>query len=167
MALAPPSQQDRTATRVRAQHGTMLQDGRRMGLGAGFLILAVMGGGALVRVWAVRRVRAGDRRAVPILLFSTLLIALLLTAAAAWFAFRSPLLGIPMLIGALIIGGVWLRVSIDTARYAGPIRGARDRMDDLTDRMDRTYRGLAASLVSLGFVSAILVVLWLFGRGWF
>ena len=138
-----------------------------MGPGAGVIILALMGGAALMRVWAARRVRAGDRRPVPVLLFSTLLITLLLVAAAAWFAFRSPLLGIPLTIGALLIGGVWLRVSIDTARYGGPLRGNRDRMDDLTDRMDRTYRSLAASLLGIGFVGAILAVLWLFGRGRF
>jgi hypothetical protein len=138
-----------------------------MGPLAAVLVLALMGGGALVRVWAARRVRAGDRRAVPLLLFSTLLVALLLVGAAVWFAFRSPLIGIPLTIGALVIGGAWLRVSLDTARYAGPLRGSRDRMDELADRMERSYRGLAAGLLGVGFVGAVLAVLWLFGRGRF
>ena len=138
-----------------------------MGPGVAVIILALMGGAALARFWAAGRVRAGDRRAVPVLLFSTLLIALLLAGVAVWFAFRSPLLGIPVTIGALVIGGAWLRVSLDMVRYAGPTRGSRDRMDELADRMDRTYRKLAASLLGFGFVGAILVVLWLFGRGRF
>jgi hypothetical protein len=138
-----------------------------MGPGLAVIILVLMAGTALVRVWAARRVRRGDRRAVPLLLFSTLLVAMLLVGAAAWFAFRSPVVGIPLTIGALVIGGAWLRVSLDTARYAGPIRGTRDRMDDLADSMERTYRGLAAGLLGVGFVGAILAVLWLFGRGRF
>lgn len=138
-----------------------------MGPGLGVIILALMGGAAFVRVWAQRRVRAGDRRAVPMLLFSTLLIALLLTGAALWFALRSPLLGIPVTIGALVIGGTWLRVSVDTARYAGPPRVTPDRMDVLTERLAGSYRSLAAALAGLGFVIAILGVLWLFGRGRF
>ena len=138
-----------------------------MGPGLGVIILALMGGTAFVRVWAQRRVRAGDRRAVPMLLFSTLLIALLLAGAALWFAFRSPLLGIPVTIGALVIGGAWLRVSVDTARYAGPPRAVPDRMDVLTERLAGSYRSLGAALAGLGFVIAILGVLWLFGRGRF
>jgi FtsH-binding integral membrane protein len=138
-----------------------------MGPAAGFLILIAMGAAALVRVWSARRVRAGDRRAVPLLLFSTLIVALLLVGAAVWFAFRSPLIGVVLTIGALVIGGAWLRVSLDTARYGGPIRGRRDRMDDLTDSLERTYRALAAGLLGLGFVGAILGVMWLFARGRF
>jgi len=138
-----------------------------MGPGAGVIILALLGGVALLRAWAARRVRAGDRRVVPMLLFSTLFIVLLITGAAIWFAFRSPILGLPLTIGALLLGGIWLRVSVDTARYGGPRRGGRDRMDDLTDRMDRTYRSLAATLLAFGFAGAILAMLWLFGRGRF
>jgi FtsH-binding integral membrane protein len=138
-----------------------------MGPAAGFLILVAMGAAALIRVWAARRVRAGDRRAVPLLLFSTLVVALLLVGAAVWFAFRSPLIGTALTIGALVIGGAWLRVSLDTARYGGPLRGTRDRMDDLTDALERTYRALAAGLLGLGFVGLILGVMWLFARGRF
>ncbi len=138
-----------------------------MGPGLGVIILALMGGASIVRVWAGRRVRRGDRRAVPMLLFSTLLIALLLTTATVWFALRSPLMGIPLTIGALVIGGAWLRVSVDTARYGGPARVMPDRMDELTDRMVRAYRSLGATLAGLGFLVAILGVLWLFGRGRF
>jgi len=101
------------------------------------------------------------------LLFSTLLIALLLAGAAVWFTLRSPLLGIPLTIGALLIGGAWLRVSVDTARYGGPSRAVPDRMDELTDRLVRSYRSLGATLAVLGFILAILGVLWLFGRGRF
>ena len=140
---------------------------RVMGPGLGVIILALMGSAAVVRVWAARRVRRGDRRPVPMLLFSTLLIALLLAGAAVWFALRSPLLGIPLTIGALVIGGAWLRVSVDTARYGGPARTTPDRMDERTDRMVRMYRSLGATLAGLGFVVAILGVLWLFGRGRF
>src|SRR6187402_1919086 len=71
------------------------------------------------RAAAARGVRGGDRRMVPPLLFSTLLVALGLIGAAAWFAFRSPILGIPLTIAAVVVGGVWLRVSLDTARHAG------------------------------------------------
>ena len=58
-----------------------------MGPGLGVIILALMGGAALVRVWAQRRVRAGDRRAVPMLLFSTLLKNL---ADAGWVGHAQP-----------------------------------------------------------------------------
>jgi len=139
----------------------------RVGPGIGLIVLIAIGGAALARAWAERRVRRGDRRMVPLLLLSTLLVALLLLGAAAWFAFRQPLVGVPLTIGALVLGGAWLRVSLDTARYAGPARPTPDRMDALADSLAATYRSLAAGLLGIGFVAAIIAVLWLFGRGRF
>jgi hypothetical protein len=138
-----------------------------MGPTAGLAVLLLIGGAALVRAWSMRRLRGGDRRTIPVLLLSTLVVALLLVGAAAWFAFRSPLLGIPLTIGALVVGGAWLRVSIDAARFTGPASRPRDGMDDLAERMDRAYRGLATGLLGVGFVGALLAVLWLFARGRF
>ncbi|MFN8623088.1 MAG: hypothetical protein U0869_20310 [Chloroflexota bacterium] len=137
-----------------------------MSPGLGVLILLALGGAAIARVWSERRVRAGDRRTAPILLFSTLLIALLLAGAGVWFAFRTPLLGIPLTIGALLLGGVWLRVSLDMVRYAGPQR-APDRMDDLAERMARSYRAIGATLLAFGFGGAVLLVMYLFARARF
>ena len=138
-----------------------------MGPGAGVLILLLLGGAALVRAWAARRVRVGDRRMVPLLLLSTLLIALVLAGVGIWMAFRSPLIGLVATIGALLLGGAWLRVSLDTARYAGPPRPQPDRFDALAARMDASYRSVAAILLALGFGGLVLGVLYLFGRGRF
>jgi hypothetical protein len=138
-----------------------------MGPGAGTVILLLLAGAAVARLWSERRVRTGDRTTAPILLFSTLLIALLVAGVGAWFAFRTPLLGIPLTIGALLLGGVWLRVSLDTVRYAGPPRLVPDRMDVLADRMARSYRAVAATLLAFGFAGAVLLVLTLFARARF
>ena len=138
-----------------------------MGLSAGLIVLAILGGAALVRAWAARRVRGGDRRLAPTLLLSTLLIVLVLAGVGVWLAVRSLLLGIPATVGALLLGGAWLRVSLDTVRFGDPAPRGRDRMDDLADRMDRTYRSLTATLLAFGFAGAILIVVYLFGRGRF
>jgi hypothetical protein len=138
-----------------------------MGPGAGVLILLLLGGAALVRAWAARRVRIGDRRMVPVLLLSTLLIALVMAGVGVWMAFRSPLLGAIVTVAALLLGGGWLRVSLDTARYAGPPRAQPDRFDALAERMDSSYRSVAAILLAIGFGGLILGVLYLFGRGRF
>ena len=138
-----------------------------MGPGAGVLILLLLGGAALVRAWAARRVRIGDRRMVPVLLLSTLLIALMIAGVGVWMTFRSPLIGVVVTVAALLLGGGWLRVSLDTARYAGPPRPQPDRFDALAARMDASYRSVAAILLAIGFVGLILGVLYLFGRGRF
>jgi hypothetical protein len=104
---------------------------------------------------------------VPLLLVSTLLIALLLAGVGVWLAFRSPIVGIPVTVGALVLGGVWLRISLDTARYGGPARAVPDRMDALAARMAGTYRAIAATLLAIGFAGLVLGVLYLFGRGRF
>ena len=117
-----------------------------MGLSAGLIVLAILGGAALVRAWAARRVRGGDRRLAPTLLLSTLLIVLVLAGVGVWLAVRSLLLGIPATVGALLLGGAWLRVSLDTVRFGDPAPRGRDRMDDLADRAssidDRRPRGI-------------------------
>jgi hypothetical protein len=138
-----------------------------MGPGAGVLILLILGGSAVVRAWAARRVRIGDRRMVPVLLLSTLLIALVIAGVGVWMAFRSPLIGVVVTVAALLLGGGWLRVSLDTARYAGPPRPQPDRFDALAARMDASYRSVAAILLAIGFGGLILGVLYLFGRGRF
>ncbi len=138
-----------------------------MGPGAGVLILLLLAGATLVRAWAARRVRLGDRRLVPVLLLSTLLIALVLAGVGLWMALRSPLIGAVVTVAALLLGGAWLRVSLDTARYSGPPRPQPDRFDALAARMDASYRSVAAVLLTIGFGGLILGVLYLFGRGRF
>jgi hypothetical protein len=82
-------------------------------------------------------------------------------------AFRSPLIGVVVTIVALLLGGAWLRVSLDTVRYAGPPRAQPDRFDALAARMDASYRSVAGILLAIGFGGLILGVLYLFGRGRF
>lgn len=136
-----------------------------MGSVAGVVVLAVLAGAALVRAWGLRRVRAGDRRPAPLVLFATLLIALLLTGVALWAATRSVWIGIPALIGALLLGGGWLRVALDAVRWSGVPGRAPDRMDRLAASMDGTYRRIAAALLGAGFAGLVALVLWAWVRG--
>jgi hypothetical protein len=136
-------------------------------MGPGVVLLLAIGGAALVRALGARQVRAGDRRFVPLTLFGAFLLAVLLIVVGLWAAARSLLLGIPVLAGALILGGGWLRVSLDQCRYAGPTRRVRDRNDVLIERLDAAYRSIAGWLLGSGFVAIVAVILWLLFGGRF
>ena len=101
-------------TRVRREAVRPPCDGVTL-MGPGLILLAAIGGAALVRALGARQVRRGDRRFVPLTLFATFLLAVLLVVVGLWAATRSLLLGVPVLAGALILGGGWLRVSLDQA----------------------------------------------------
>jgi hypothetical protein len=135
-------------------------------MGPGLALLVAIGGAALVRTLGARQVLAGDRRFVLLTLFATFLLAVLLVIVGIWAAARSLLLGVPVLAGALILGGGWLRVTLDQARYAGGAGRSPDRMDVLIARIDAAYRSIAGWLLGAGFVAAVAIVLWmLIGRG--
>ncbi len=135
-------------------------------MGPGLALLVAIGGAALVRTLGARQVLAGDRRFVLLTLLATFLLAVLLVIVGIWAAARSLLLGVPVLAGALILGGGWLRVTLDQARYAGGTGRSPDRMDVLVSRIDAAYRSIAGWLLGAGFVVAVAIVLWLLiGRG--
>ena len=104
---------------------------------------------------------------MPLTLFATFLLAVLLVIVGLWAATRSLLLGVPVLVGALILGGGWLRVSLDLCRYAGPAGRPPDRMDVLVARMDAAYRSIAGWLLGAGFVMAVAIIIWFLFRGRF
>lgn len=134
-------------------------------MGFGLVLLAAIGGAALTRALGARLVRRGDRRFVSLTLFATFLLAVLLVVVGLWAAARSLLLGIPVLAGALILGGGWLRVSLDACRYAGEPGRPRDRNDVLIERLDAAYRSIAGWLLGTGFMLVIAGILWLLFRG--
>jgi hypothetical protein len=136
-------------------------------MGPGLVLLAAIGGAALVRAIGARRVARGDRRFVGVTLLATLVLAVLLVIVAIWAAARSLLLGVPVLAGALILGGSWLRVSLDQARYAGAPDRPRDGMDVLVERLGVAYRSVAGWLLGAGFVAAVAFVIWLLFRRMF
>jgi len=136
-------------------------------MGAGLVLLGTIGCAAVVRALGARRVRRGDRRFVPVTLFATFLLAVLLVVVGLWAAARSLLLGVPVMAGALILGGGWLRVSLDQCRYAGPARRTLDGTDRLVARLDATYRSIAGVLLGAGFVLAVSLVVWFLFRGRF
>lgn len=136
-------------------------------MGPGVVLLLAIGGAALVRALGARRVRAGDRRFVPFILFATFLLAVLLIVVGLWAAARSLLLGVPVLVGALILGGGWLRVSLDVCRYAGAPGRPPDRNDVLIERFAAAYRSIAGWLLGSGFVAIVAVILWLLFGGRF
>ncbi len=133
-------------------------------MGPGLVLLAGLGGAALVRALAARRVRGGDRRFVPLTLFATFLLAVLLVMVAVWAAARSLWLGVPLLVGALILGGGWLRVSLDLCRYSGAAGRRPDRIDVLITRLDAGYRSVAGWLLGAGFVVAVAAIVWFLFR---
>jgi len=136
-------------------------------MGPGTVLLAAIGCSALLRALGARLVRSGDRRFVPLTLFATFLLAVLLVVVGSWAAARSLLLGVPITAGALILGGGWLRVSLDQCRYAGPAGRPLDRTDILVARLDAAYRSVAGWLLGAGFVLAMGLILWLLFRGHF
>jgi hypothetical protein len=136
-------------------------------MGPGLILLAAIGGAALVRTLAARRVGRGDRRFVPLTMLATFLLAMLLIVVGLWATARSLLLGVPVLAGALIVGGGWLRVSLDQARYAGPSGRPRDRSDVLIERLAATYRSIAGWLMGTGFVALVAIIVWLLVGGRF
>lgn len=133
-------------------------------MGPGLVLLACIGAAAVVRALGARRVGAGDRRFVPLTLFATFLLAVLLVIVAVWAATRSLWLGVPLLVGALILGGGWLRVSLDLCRYAGAAGHPPDRIDVLVTRLDASYRTIAGWLLGAGFVVAVAAIIWLLFR---
>jgi hypothetical protein len=130
-------------------------------MGPGLLLLAAIGGAALVRALGARRVARGDRRFVGVTLLATFVLAVLLVIVGIWAGARSLLLGVPVVAGALILGGSWLRVSLDQARYAGATDRPRDGMDLLAERLDMAFRSLAGWLLGIGFVGAVGFVVWI------
>lgn len=136
-------------------------------MGPGMILLACIGGAALARAVGARSVRQGDRRFVPLTLFATFLLAVLLVVVGLWAAARSLLLGVPVLAGALFLGGGWLRVSLDQARGAGADGRPPDRTDVLIARIDATYRSIAGWLLGAGFVTAVALIVWLLFGGRF
>ena len=136
-------------------------------MGPGIVLLLAIGGAALVRAFGARWVRRGDRRFVSMTLFATFLLAVLLVVVGLWAAARSLVLGVPVMAVALILGGGWLRVSLDQCRYAGAAGRPRDRADVLIERLDSTYRSVAGVLLGTGFVVIVAGILWLMFRGRF
>jgi hypothetical protein len=136
-------------------------------MGPGVVLLLAIGGAALARALGARWVGRGDRRFVPLTLVATLLLAVLLVVVGLWAAARSLLLGVPVLAGALILGGGWLRVSLDQCRYAGPAGRLPDRNDLLVERLAVAYRSIAGWLLGSGFVAIVAVILWLLFGGRF
>ncbi len=140
-------------------------------MGPGLILLACIGGAAMLRALGSRQVRGGDRRFVPLTLLATFLLAVLLVVVGLWAAARSLLLGVPVLAGAMFLGGGWLRVSLDQAREAGTgaRAGARapDRTDVLIARIDATYRSAAGWLLGASFVTAVALIVWLLFGGRF
>ena len=133
-------------------------------MGPGVVLLACIGAAALVRALGARRVSRGDRRFVGVTLLATFVLAVLLVIVGIWAAARSLLLGVPVLAGVLILGGSWLRVSLDQARYAGAPDRPRDGMDVLIDRLAATYRSVAGWLLGVGFVAAVGFAVWFLFR---
>lgn len=133
-------------------------------MGPGVVLLACIGAAALVRAVGARRVSRGDRRFVGVTLLATFALAVLLVIVGIWAAARSLLLGVPVLAGAFILGGSWLRVSLDQARYAGAPDRPRDGLDVLIDRLAATYRSVAGWLLGVGFVAAVGFVVWFLFR---
>ena len=84
-------------------------------MGPGLVLLGAIGGAALARALGARWVRRGDRRFVPLTLFATFLLAVLLVVVGLWAATRSLLLGVPVLVGRAHPGW-WL-----AARLARPV----------------------------------------------
>ncbi len=136
-------------------------------MGPGLILLGTIGCAALVRSLGARWIRRGDRRFVPLTLLATFLLAVLLVIVALWAATRSLLLGVPLLAGALILGGGWLRVTLDLCRYAGPAGRSADRTDLLVARLAAAYRSIAGWLSVGGFVVAVAIVIWILFRGRF
>ena len=101
---------------------------------------------------------------MPLTLFSTFLLAVLLVIVAVWAAVRSLWLGVPLMVGALILGGGWLRVSLDLCRYADVPGRPPDRIDVLVTRLDASYRSIAGWLLGAGFVLAAAAVVWFLFR---
>ncbi len=137
-------------------------------MGPGIILLACIGGAALLRAIGARQVRNGDRRFVPLTLFATFLLGVLLVVVGLWALARSLPLGAVALAGALILGGGWLRVSLDQARgvaVAGDAGRAPDRVDILIARIDAAYRSIAGWLLGAGFVIVVALVLWLLVGG--
>ena len=133
-------------------------------MGPGLVLLLAIGGAALVRALGSRRVSAGDRRFVGVTLIATFLLVVLLVIVGIWAGARSLLLGVPVTVGALILGGGWMRVSLDQARYAGTAGRPRDGMDELVERLAAGYRSLAGWLLGAGLVVAVGFVVWLLFR---
>ncbi len=136
-------------------------------MGPGLVLLAAIGGAALVRALGARRVRRGDRRFVPLTLFATFLLAVLLVVVAVWAAARSLWLGVPLLIGALILGGGWLRVSLDLCRYSGPAGVRRTASTCSSTGLPRAIGPSLAWLLGAGFVLAVAAIVWLLFGGRF
>jgi len=132
-----------------------------LGVVAGIALLASL----VLRHVALEQVTAGHGRWGTPALTSTVVASVMVVAIAASIAVRSPMLGVPLTILALLLAGVWLRAT--RRRVTGIAPGRLEaRVLASADRLARAYHISAGILVTAAFVGvvALLFLLLVGGR---